>query len=108
MSLVVLIQCYICGMSRRRVSTTVDDDLLDRARHLEEWPNDAAMMDAALDALVGLYREAEIDAAYEAYDRHPLDEPDEWGDLASFHEANLIHCQELRAHNRARLEPGAE
>jgi len=95
-------------MSRRRVSTTVDNDLLGRARRLEEWPNDAAMMDAALDALVGRYREAEIDAAYEAYDRHPLDEPDEWGDLASFHEANLLHRQGLQAENRAQLEPSAE
>ncbi len=32
-------------------------------------------------------RAAEIDAAYAAYDAHPLDEPDEWGDLASFREA---------------------
>ncbi|MDE0215344.1 MAG: DUF2191 domain-containing protein [bacterium] len=95
-------------MSRRRVSTTVDNDLLGRARRLEEWPNDAAMMDAALDALVGRYREAEIDAAYEAYDRCPLDERDEWGDLASFHEANLLHRQELWAENRAQLEPSAE
>ena len=37
------------------------------------------------------HREAEIDAAYEAYDRHPLDEPDEWGDLAAFLDANLLH-----------------
>ncbi len=29
-------------------------------------------------------RAAEIEAAYAAYDTHPLDEPDEWGDLASF------------------------
>ena len=84
-------------MGRRRVSTTVDNDLLDRARRLEEWPNDAAMMDAALDALVGRYREAVIDTAYEAYDRLPLDEPDEWADLASFHQANLLHRQELGA-----------
>lgn len=95
-------------MGRQRVSTTVDNDLLGRARRLEEWANDAAMMDAALDALVGRYRQAEIDAAYEAYDRHPLDEPDEWGDLASFHEANLLHRQELRAENGAQLEPSAE
>jgi hypothetical protein len=27
---------------------------------------------------------AEIDASYAAYDEHPLDEPDAWGDLASF------------------------
>ena len=33
------------------------------------------------------HRSAEIDSAYAAYDEHPLDEPDEWGDLASFHEA---------------------
>jgi hypothetical protein len=26
----------------------------------------------------------EIDASYAAYDEHPLDEPDEWGDLASW------------------------
>ena len=84
-------------MSRRRVSTTVDGGLLDRARHLEEWPNDAAMMDAALRALTDRYREAEIDAAYAAYDRHPLDEPDEWGDLASFHRANLMHRQTFEA-----------
>ena len=55
------------------------------------------MMDAALDALTARYREAEIDAAYEAYDRLPLDAPDEWGDLASFHEASLLHRQELES-----------
>lgn len=27
------------------------------------------------------------DASYAAYDGHPLTEPDEWGDLASFREA---------------------
>lgn len=95
-------------MGRRRVSTTVDNDLLDQARHLEEWPNDAAMMDAALDALVGRYREAVIDAAYEAYDRSPLDEPDEWGDLASFHEANLLHRQKMRAGRGEQMEPSAD
>lgn len=30
------------------------------------------------------HRAAEIDAAYAAYDVHPLDEADEWGNLASF------------------------
>ena len=62
------------------------------------------MMDAALDALTARYREAEIDAAYEAYDRLPIDEPDEWGDLASFHEANLLHRQELESTSRGRRE----
>lgn len=84
-------------MSRRRISTTVDDKLLDTARHLRDWPNDATMLNAALEALVARHREAEIDAAYRAYERHPLDEPDEWGDLASFHAANLLHKAETRA-----------
>ena len=34
-----------------------------------------------------LLRTAEVDASYAAYDAHPLDEPDEWGDLASFRRA---------------------
>ncbi len=32
-------------------------------------------------------RSVEINASYAAYDEHPLDEVDEWEDLASFHEA---------------------
>jgi hypothetical protein len=32
-------------------------------------------------------RSAAIDASYAAYDALPHDEPDEWGDLASFREA---------------------
>ena len=55
------------------------------------------MMDAALEALVTRHRRAAIDAAYEAYDRHPLDEPDEWGDLAAFRDANLRHKAATRA-----------
>jgi hypothetical protein len=35
----------------------------------------------------GAARAAEIDAAYAAYEERPLDEPDEWGDLASFRDA---------------------
>ena len=41
-------------------------------------------MDEALGALLAQHREVEIDAAYSAYDQHPIDEPDDWGDLASF------------------------
>jgi hypothetical protein len=44
------------------------------------------MIDEALRALVARHRAAEVDATYAVYDEHPLDEPDEWGDLASFHE----------------------
>ena len=29
----------------------------------------------------------EIDASYSVYDEHPMEEPDAWGDLASFREA---------------------
>jgi hypothetical protein len=48
---------------------------------------DAALLDEALEALLARHRGAEIDAIYCAYDEHPLDEPDEWGDLASFRDA---------------------
>lgn len=74
-------------MARTRVSTTVDGDLLAEARAAHAGLNDAALLDAALLALIGSSRAAEIDAAYAAYDEHPVDEPDEWGDLASFRKA---------------------
>ena len=74
-------------MPRKRVSTTVDEALLADARRLRSELNDAALFDEALAALLAQYRAAEIDAAYDAYDEHPLDENDEWGDLASFREA---------------------
>jgi post-segregation antitoxin (ccd killing protein) len=74
-------------MPRMRVSTTVDHDLLEEARARTPGLNDAALLDAALQALVARHRAVEIDAAYAAYDERPLDEPDEWGDLASFRDA---------------------
>lgn len=74
-------------MARIRVSTTVDESLLESARSLRSELNDAALLDEALNALVGQYRSAEIDAGYAVYDERPLDEADEWGDLASFREA---------------------
>ena len=45
------------------------------------------MVDEALAALLARHRSAEVDSSYAAYDAHPLDEPDEWGDLASFRRA---------------------
>jgi hypothetical protein len=76
------------GMARARISTTVDKDLLDRARRARANANDAELVDEALAALLAHDRAAEIDAAYAAaYSEHPLDEPDEWGDLASFRSA---------------------
>lgn len=72
---------------RRRISTTVDPELLDAARRISSWESDARMVDEALRALIARRRGAELDAAYAAYDAHPPDEPDEWGDLASFRAA---------------------
>lgn len=74
-------------MPRVRVSTTVDERLLAEARGLRSDVNDATLLDQALAALLANHKVAEIDAAYEAYDDHPLDHPDEWGDLASFRAA---------------------
>ena len=71
-------------MGRERLSTTVDGELLAEARHLRPGANDAALVDEALRALLARHRAAEIDSTYSAYDRHPLEEPDDWGDLASF------------------------
>jgi hypothetical protein len=75
------------GMPRVRVSTTVDEDLLSSARRLRSKLTDAALLDEALEALLARHRAAEHDASYVAYEAHPLEEPDEWGDLASFREA---------------------
>lgn len=74
-------------MPRIRVSTTVDEDLLSRARDLKVGSTDAAVLDAALAALLDRHRAYEIDAAYAAYDTQPLNQPDAWGDLATFREA---------------------
>ncbi len=73
-------------MSRVRVSTTVDQDLLLRARATRHT-TDAKLLDEALEALLARHRAALLDASYAAYDERPLTEPDEWGDLASFREA---------------------
>lgn len=74
-------------MPRTRVSTTVDGDLLQQARSAVGSTTDAALFDQALRALLAEQRSAQIDASYAAYDEHPLDEPDAWGDLASFRAA---------------------
>ena len=74
-------------MSRTRLSTTVDASLLEDARRVRSGSTDAALVDEALAALLARHRSAEVDASYAAYDEHPLDEPDEWGDLQSFRRA---------------------
>ena len=74
-------------MARTRISTTVDAELLESAREARAGVADSALIDEALAALLARRRAAEYDAAYAAYDAHPLDEADEWGDLASFRAA---------------------
>ena len=74
-------------MARVRISTTVDEGLLTNARGLRSQLPDSMLIDEALAALVARHRAVEIDAAYAAYDKSPLDTPDEWGDLASFRAA---------------------
>lgn len=78
---------YDRGMARARISTTVDAELLAGARRARAGLADSALIDEALTALLATHRAAENDAAYAAYDAHPLDEGDEWGDLASFRAA---------------------
>ena len=75
------------GMNRIRLSTTVDAQLMGDARNVRSGITDAALIDEALGALLARHRSAEVDASYAAYDRHPVDEPDEWGDLASWRRA---------------------
>ncbi len=80
--------CHTRAMARTRISTTVDSDLLADARSTGAGVNDAELIDAALTALLSHYRRAQVDERYAAaYTEHPLDEPDEWGDLASFRDA---------------------
>lgn len=65
------------------MSTTVDERLLHEARRVRRGKPDSALIDEAFEALLARHRSA----SYAAYDEHPLDEADEWGDLASFREA---------------------
>lgn len=74
-------------MARVRVSTTVDESVLGEARRVRGGVSDSALLDEALLALLAQHRASELDASYAAYDEHPIDEPDEWGDLASFRAA---------------------
>jgi len=74
-------------MSRVRVSTTVDGDLLTEARRIRSQTNDANLIDEALRSLIARNRSGEIDAAYAAYDQFPVDDPDDWGSLDAFRKA---------------------
>jgi Arc/MetJ family transcription regulator len=75
-------------MTRTRISTTVDADLLANARRSHDGMSDSELIDDALAALLARHRATEVDAAYAAaYSAHPIDEADEWGDLDSFRSA---------------------
>lgn len=75
-------------MAKVRVSTTVDADLLARARSVHAGPTDASLLEAAFEALVREHRAGEVNRAYlAAYRERPMDTRDEWGDLATFLDA---------------------
>ena len=77
-----LLMCQ--SVFRHRRDTQVTFSLINRTKSVRL----AELIDEALTALLARYRSAEIDAAYvAAYAAHPLDEADEWGDLASFRTA---------------------
>jgi hypothetical protein len=63
-------------MTRTRLSTTVDQQLLDSARKLRPGRSDGALVEEALQLLL-MTRFTGVDASYAAHDQHPLDEPDE-------------------------------
>jgi hypothetical protein len=48
--------CHDRGMARTRLSTTVDANLLEDARRARSGATDAALVDAALEALLARYR----------------------------------------------------
>jgi|JI10StandDraft_1071094.scaffolds.fasta_scaffold311481_2 hypothetical protein len=78
-------------MAKVRVSTTVDEALLEQARAVHGATTDASLLEAALTALLDSHRRAEVDAAYDrAYspdgEARPDAEPDAWGDLAEWRE----------------------
>jgi hypothetical protein len=85
---IVASSCYVCGMHRQRISTTVDPGVLAAVRALEPDAPLASLVERAFEALLQAHRRSEVDAAYaRAYADHPQAEHDEWGDLASFGDA---------------------
>ena len=62
-------------------STTVDGELLERARRLSEDLNDADLSDESLGALVAAHRAGEKGVASAAYDGIAIEESHEWGNL---------------------------
>ena len=77
------------GMARTRLSATVDAALLEKFTERSSLGTSVkkshwwTQHSPRCSQLAG-YRSAEVDAGYGDYHEHPLDEPDEWGGLASF------------------------
>lgn len=74
-------------MARTRITTTVDETILNKARSLNDGVNDATLIDQALNALIASNRTSEIDKTHSAYDEYPIDTEDDWVNLQSFREA---------------------
>ncbi len=84
----VALWCFVYAVAWVRISTTVDQRLLEEARRRRSTASDAELIDDTLSALIARDGSVEIDAAYaSAFVAHPLDEKDEWGGLASFRKA---------------------
>ncbi len=79
------------------ISTTVDDDLLGRARSPKPTLSDSELIEAALRALSGRVREARIHTVNSSFDESPIESFGEWGDLASFQVARIDTLHAARA-----------
>jgi len=80
----MLQQWHHRGMARARISTTVDKQLLDRARLARADANDAELIDEALAALLARDRAAEIDAAYATANSGGANRPRSVADPSSY------------------------
>lgn len=48
---------------------------------------ETGVLDQTVSTVLAREHATEVDASYAAYDKHPADEPDKWGDLASWRRA---------------------
>jgi hypothetical protein len=87
LSSVAVVSARVGRHSQQSSPSSSGGKTIPRSRRARSGITDAALIDEALGALLLRQRAAEIDASYSAYDEHPLDKPDDWGDLASFRRA---------------------
>lgn len=75
-------------MSKIRISTTVEPELMQRARACCGGAKDATVIEQALIALIADHRAAEIDHQLDlGYAQIEYERPDAWGDLPGFLDA---------------------